>query len=200
MSSLRARIGLIAAISIPAAFILSGCEDKVVVIRPKRATTETADAETQVVAREIAEESSRVPREYNDDDFVEKDVDSRDPFRSFVTEFRGPAVRDQQRTVIMPDTAVDEMRLMSIVRGGLGSSAMFIDPSGVGHVVRPQNYVGRPEVIQVGGSEGMPVTLNWRVARIRSDEVVLTREDPNNPDGPPLTRVVRLHDAESHSR
>ena len=175
-----------------------GCEDKVITITPNRPQNDPA-AEAAVAPESTGGPSSPM-REYTDEDFVEKDIDSRDPFRSFATVFRAPAIRDQQRTVIMPETAVDEMRLMSIVQGGLGASAMFVDPGGVGHMVRPNSYIGRPEVIQIGGSEGMPVTLNWRVARIRSDEVVLTREDPLNPDGPPLSRVVRLHDGEGSSR
>jgi len=40
----------------------------------------------------------------------------------------------------------------------------------------------------------MPVTLNWRVDRIRPGSVVLTREDPTAPDKPPLTRVLPLHE------
>jgi len=48
-------------------------------------------------------------------------------------------------------------------------------------------------VIQTGGAEGMPATLNWRVDRIRPSEVVLTRTDPSAPDQPPLTRSIPLH-------
>ena len=39
----------------------------------------------------------------------------------------------------------------------------------------------------------MAVTLNWRVDRIRPNEVVLTREDPTAPNRPPLTRIIPLH-------
>lgn len=72
---------------------------------------------------------------------------------------------------------------------------MLVDPLGVGHVVERGDYIGRPEVVQAGtGAEGMPVTLNWRVDRIRPNEVVLTREDPTAPDRTPLARVIPLHD------
>ncbi|MEM9075306.1 MAG: hypothetical protein AAGE52_42810, partial [Myxococcota bacterium] len=72
--------------------------------------------------------------------------------------------------------------------------AMLQDPAGVGHVVKIGQYVGRAEIIQTGGADSMPVTLNWRVARIRTGEVVLTRDDPTGPDRPPLTRVIPLYE------
>ena len=99
-----------------------------------------------------------------------------------------------QRRVLMPNTAVDQMRLIAIISGLPQPRAMLTDPAGVGHVVKRGDYIGRAEVIQAGGAEGMPVTLNWRVDRIRSDEVVLTREDPTAPNKPPLTRVLPLYE------
>jgi type IV pilus assembly protein PilP len=60
--------------------------------------------------------------------------------------------------------------------------------------VRRGEYIGRSEVVQAGGTEELPVTLNWRVDRIRPGEVVLTRDDPTAPNRPPLTRVLLLRD------
>ncbi|MBW2223250.1 MAG: hypothetical protein JRF54_03365 [Deltaproteobacteria bacterium] len=105
------------------------------------------------------------PAIYTDDDFSELDIQNRDPFRSFARAFKAQAAAPAQRRVLLPSTSLDEMQL-----------------------------IARPEVVQTGGSEGMPVTLNWRVDRIRPGSVVLTREDPTSPDKPPLTRVMPLHE------
>lgn len=134
------------------------------------------------------------PVVYTDDDFVELDIQNRDPFRSYAQAFKAQAAAPAQRRVLMPGTSLDEMRLIAIVTGIATPRAMLTDTTQVGHVVRRGDYIGRPEVIQTGGSEGMPVTLNWRVDRIRPGSVVLTREDPTAPDKPPLTRVMPLHE------
>ena len=54
--------------------------------------------------------------------------------------------------------------------------------------------MGRPHVIQATGSVAM--VLNWRVDRIRENEVVLSRQDPTDPTRPSLTRVIPLHEDE----
>ncbi|MBX3250832.1 MAG: hypothetical protein KF901_26880 [Myxococcales bacterium] len=131
---------------------------------------------------------------YTDESFVEVDVTNRDPFRSFAKAFRTRTVVAPQRTVLMPTTSIEEMRLMAIITGVAQPRAMLLDGSGVGHVVKRGDYLGRPEILQTGGAESMPVTLNWRVARIRSGELVLTREDPTAPDRPPLTRSIALYE------
>ncbi len=131
---------------------------------------------------------------YADDDFVEVDVANRDPFRGFATIFRQRATSAIQRDVVMPSVAIDEMRLIAIISGVAQPRAMLQDPAAVGHVVKVGQYIGRAEIIQTGGADSMPVTLNWRVARIRSGEVVLTREDPTGPDRPPLTRIMPLYE------
>lgn len=134
------------------------------------------------------------PVVYTDEDFVELDIQNRDPFRSYAQAFRAQAAAPAQRRVLMPSTSLEEMKLIAIVTGITTPRAMLTDTAQVGHVVRRGDYIGRPEVVQTGGSEGMPVTLNWRVDRIRPGSVVLTREDPTSPDKPPLTRVMPLHE------
>jgi type IV pilus assembly protein PilP len=134
------------------------------------------------------------PVVYTDDDFAELDIQNRDPFRSYAKAFKAQAAAPAQRRVLLPSTSLDEMRLIAIVTGIATPRAMLTDTAQVGHVVRRGDYIGRPEVVQTGGSEGMPVTLNWRVDRIRPGSVVLTREDPTAPDKPPLTRVMPLHE------
>ena len=134
------------------------------------------------------------PAVYTDDDFAELDIQNRDPFRSYAKAFKAQAAAPAQRRVLLPSTSLDEMRLIAIVTGIATPRAMLTDTAQVGHVVRRGDYIGRPEVVQSGGSEGMPVTLNWRVDRIRPGSVVLTREDPTAPDKPPLTRVMPLRE------
>lgn len=132
---------------------------------------------------------------YRDEDFVEADT-NRDPFRDYATMFvaRNPEAVGGGRDVIMEDTGIDEMRVIAIVSGVPNPRAMLIDRDGVGHTVRRGEYIGRSEVVQAGGTEELPVTLNWRVDRIRPGEVVLTRDDPTAPNRPPLTRVLPLRD------
>jgi len=130
---------------------------------------------------------------YHDEDFVEVDIESRDPFRDFARTFATRTSAAPQRRVLMPTTSIDEMSLIAIISGVPQPRAMLVDPAGVGHAVKRGDYIGRPEVIQTGGAEGMPATLNWRVDRIRPSELVLTRSDPSAPDQPPLTRSIPLH-------
>lgn len=137
------------------------------------------------------------PPTYRDEDFVEAET-NRDPFRNYAASFQvtGTSTETTGRTVVMNDTGVEEMRLIGIVSGVSNPRAMLVDRQGVGHVVRRGVYLGRSEVVQAGGTEELPVTLNWRVDRIRPNEIVLTREDPTAPNRPPLTRVIPLREDE----
>jgi len=132
---------------------------------------------------------------YRDEDFAESDT-NRDPFRSFEAMFvvDPPELDRGGRDVTMSDTGIDEMRLIGVVTGYANPRAMIIDREGIGHVVRRGDYIGRSEVVQVGGTEQVAVTLNWRVDRIRDAEIVLIRRDPTAPNRPPLTRVLTLRD------
>jgi type IV pilus assembly protein PilP len=145
-------------------------------------------------AEESAQELDSGPLLYSDEDFAELDIQNRDPFRSYARAFKAQSAAPAQRRVLLPSTSLDEMKLIAIVTGIATPRAMLTDTAQVGHVIRRGDYIGRPEVVQTGGSEGMPVTLNWRVDRIRPGSVVLTREDPTSPDKPPLTRVMPLYE------
>jgi type IV pilus assembly protein PilP len=158
------------------------------------ATEEKPPSEAEVAAKKAAAEAEAQAHVFADEDFAEIDVQNRDPFRSFAKAFKAQAAAPAQRRVLMPSTSLDEMNLIAIVTGIPTPRAMLTDTAAVGHVVRRGDYIGRPEVVQTGGSEGMPVTLNWRVDRIRPGSVVLTREDPSSPEKPPLTRVMPLHE------
>lgn len=136
----------------------------------------------------VTPDAGTPPRVYADEEFVEIDIQQRDPFRRFDIEVVAmPTVQS-----IMSDTSIDEMRILGIVTVGSGARAMIADRGGVGHTVRARQYIGRPETVQVGGADGIAIPLVWRVDRIRTNEVILTRENPSAPDQPPLTRTLTL--------
>ena len=197
-------------LSLPLGALLSACDDPVVVGDPNVAqqgatptppTSPPPAAEVPAETTVEAEPDAGTPDtglDYSDEDFVEVEVENRDPFRDFASSFRTQAAPRVQLEVIMPNVSIDEMRLIAVITGMPQPRAMLLDRNGVGHVVKPGDWIGRPEMIQTGGDTSLAVPLNWRVERIRSAhltrpaEVVLTRRDPNQPDRPPLTRVIPL--------
>jgi hypothetical protein len=127
-----------------------------------------------------------------DGDFIETEQ-NRDPFHNYSMELKAKQPMVAQRTVLMPNTALGSMRLIAIISGIDQPRAMIIDEKGVGHVTTRGDFVGRADVVRSGGAENLPVALNWRVDRIRENEVVLAREDPTGPNRPPLVRIIPLH-------
>lgn len=130
-----------------------------------------------------------------DDDFVESER-NRDPFRSYsltpgASAGAEPMV-DPQRPVVMPTTAVEEMKLIAVVLGLPRPKAMLTDGGGVGHVVQRGDYLGKAKLLQATGS--VPMLLNWRVDRIRENEVVLTRQDPTDASHTPMSRIISMID------
>jgi type IV pilus assembly protein PilP len=150
-------------------------------------------AKPKAAAAAAATESSRSLEAlvFKDDDFVES-LRNRDPFRSYTTAMRADAPDEIQRRVVMPTTAIEEMRLIAIVTGMPQPKAMLVDPRGTGYTVQRGDYVGRPKIIQATGSVSM--TLNWRVDRIRDNEVVLTQQDPSDPTRSALTKIIALNE------
>ncbi len=154
-----------------------------------------APAAQQPVAPAAPLPTSKVTKlEFSENDFVENDK-SRDPFRSFTigvtsatTTRGGPQTR-----VILPEYSIDELKLAAIVMSGDYPRAMVIDPAGKGWVLRRGEYVGRAEMVHVGGSTGSDYQLHWRVDRVRAQDVVLLRDDPAQPGIPPATKVIPLH-------
>jgi len=174
-----------------------GCDDPVVV-GDTPTPGQVPQQQVPVPAPEPTEIADAGPPDagfsFDDEAFVELEAENRDPFRNFATVFRTTEAPQVQYRVTMPNTSIDEMRLIAIVTGTTSPRAMLIDQTGVGYAVRVGEYLGRPEVIQTGGADSMPVTLNWRVARIRRNQVVLSRRDPTDPDRPPLTRIIPLYE------
>ena len=131
--------------------------------------------------------------EFPEAEFTETER-SRDPFRSYSHKFAEEAkgmVRSQ-RQVVLSEFAVDDLKLVGIVTRIDPARAMLVDPTGKGHVVHRGDFVGRADIVQLGGQSGATYQLNWRLDRIRDGDVVLVREDPNNPDVPAATKVIPL--------
>ncbi len=137
--------------------------------------------------------------EFTENDFVEGDR-NRDPFRSYASLFspqENRHVAHNQRTVVLGDYSLDELKLVAIVMGGDYPRAMVVDPNKKGWVIKRGDFVGRPEVVHTGGANGVDYQLNWRVDKVRDGEVVFTREDAAQPGIPPATRVMPIRtDAE----
>lgn len=184
-----------------AALSLSACGDEEVVqttrgagggaAAPAKAKAGAKPAAGAAAGASGAPTVSREPVAYRDEDFVES-IANRDPFKIHTTQYRADLPDGVQRRVYMPTTAVEEMRLIAIVTGVPKPKAMLLDPVGVGHVVERGDYVGRPKVIQASGNVAM--TLNWRVDRIRENEVVLTQEDATDPTRIAMTKIIPLRE------
>lgn len=134
--------------------------------------------------------------EFQETDFSETDR-SRDPFRSYAAVFveQAKSKVKAQVHVVAKQYSVDELRLVGIVTRIHPPRAMFVDPSGRGHVVDHGDFLGRPEIVQ-GGTTTTDYEIHWRVDRVRGSDVVLVREDPANPDVPSATRVVPIRSSE----
>ncbi len=132
--------------------------------------------------------------EYQEADFVESER-NRDPFRSFVAGILEAAKRpvESQRKVLLGQHAIDELKLVAIITGGDYPRAMVLDPAGKGWVLKKGDFLGRPEVVHVGGANGADYQVNWRVDRVRPGDLVLVREDPAQPGATPATRIIPLH-------
>ena len=137
---------------------------------------------------------SALPRmEFAENDFAESDR-NRDPFRSF-SSIMSPEVKkvaQVQKDVVLPQYSLDELKLVAIVTGGEYPRAMVVDPSGKGWVIKRGDWVGRPEVVHIGGANGTDYQINWRVNKVRDGDIVFTREDPAQPGIPPASRVIAL--------
>lgn len=188
------------------ALALVGCQNEPIQVgsglqrsnSPAQPTTPTEATDTSP----DTDDTPSAPREYRDQDFVEADT-NRDPFRNYAASFQAAASAagpSTTRPVKLADTSIEEMRLIAVVSGVPDPRAMIVDREGVGHSVRRGEFLGRPEIVQAGGLEELPVTLHWRVDRIRPNEIVLSREDPTAPNRPPLTRVLPLREESEQLR
>ena len=127
---------------------------------------------------------------FKENDFAENDS-NRDPFRAFTSIVNTPPPPNQLSPVL-PQYAIDELKLVAIVLGGEYPRAMVTEPNGKGWVVKKGDYIGRPDVVHQGGSNGTDYQVNWRVDRVREGELVLAREDKIT-GTPTVTKVIALH-------
>ena len=171
------------------ATLLVGCGDKISTGGPPPPAARGAgaglDAGLSAAAKGV---------EYTENDFVEN-PQNRDPFRSYVTLFidKSTAPTKIQRYVVLEQYSIDELKLVAIVTGGEYPRAMLVDPTSKGWVIKRGDFLGRPDVVHTGGTNGTDYQLNWRVDRVRDGDVVLIREDPAQPGIAPATRVLPLH-------
>lgn len=125
-------------------------------------------------------------------DFLESPA-NRDPFRSFADMFIvKPAAQEVkvQRDVLIQKHSLEQIKIVGIVTGTAGR-VLVTDPEGLGWVLRVGDFVGRSEVVRSGGPGGVDVAVNWRLDRIRENDVVFVRESPD-PSAPATTRVLSL--------
>jgi hypothetical protein len=173
----------------------SGCSDEAAPEAGRGMGAPAAATAANGGAAAAAKPSADLKLVLRDEDFVESER-NRDPFRSLSVatgKVGEPTVAiDPQRPVVMPDTAVEEMKLIAVILGLSRPKAMLTAPDGVGYVVQRGDYLGKPKVLQATGS--VPMTLNWRVDRIREHEVVLTRQDPTDASHTPMSRIITMVD------
>lgn len=138
--------------------------------------------------------------EFGENEFTESDR-NRDPFRSYASMFVDQAKRPtvNQRTVLLSQYSLDELKLVGIVQGADYPRAMLVDPTKKGWIVKKGDFIGRPDVVHTGGTNGSDYQLNWRVDRVRDGDIVLTREDPAQPGVAPATRVIPLRTEQEES-
>ena len=189
MHGVRTRMLRVACVVVLATGALSACEEPPQV--SSRGSSTTAPAASAAAAAAAAASKEQETLAYKDDDFVSS-IRNRDPFESYTIQFKAKAPDEMQRRVIMSTTGIEEMRLIAIVTGMPQPQAMLVDTAGVGHVVQRGDYLGRPKVIQATGSVSM--AINWRVDRIRDNEVVLTQEDATDPTRIAMTKIIPLRE------
>jgi type IV pilus assembly protein PilP len=173
-----------------AALLLGACGDDPPTVS---ASAPAADTAAKPSRKEAAEKPVETPPAFNVPiDFTDA-LRMRDPFMSYASEFALEAKKrvKSQREVVLDQYALDDLKLAGLVTGMRPARAMLIDPTKTGHVIHEGQFVGRPEVVQ-GGTSGAEYEINWRVDRIRDTDIVLVREDPQNPDVPTATRVIPL--------
>jgi type IV pilus assembly protein PilP len=152
---------------------------------PKRGPEAAASASASAAVRSAFTPEDFTPSERN-----------RDPFQRFEELFKKDAAKpvflqQSNRRVLAERHALDELKLVAIVTGA-GARAMFVDPEGKGWIVTLGQLIGRSETVRAGGTGGADYDLNWKVDRIRENDVVFVRETPGRTSVPTATRVIAL--------
>ena len=176
-----------------ACLVSLGCEDKIVTGLPRAG----ASASAQPAGSASAARSAIPKLDLQDADFAESDK-SRDPFRSFARLFieESAGQVESQVEVMLEKYSLDQLKLIGIITRVHPERAMLVDPNGVGHVVKRGQFIGKADVVQTAKNVGASYQVHWRVDRIRNNDVVFIREDPQNPDVPVARRVLPLRTEE----
>lgn len=127
------------------AFLIFGCDDskpKTNFGTPKPMAKPQAAPAPAPIAQQEAEETNKL--ELSDADFLESET-NRDPFRSYMSEFRQTKQKDfvEQRRILLKRYAIDELSLVAVVTGGVRARAMFRDPTGLGVTVKRGDYISK---------------------------------------------------------
>lgn len=175
-----------------AALLLVACSDKPTANSFGNKTTAMSSSDGGAEGGLPATVTTKV--EYAENEFTEGEK-NRDPFRSYAATFapQNRKLPGTQIDAVLAQYSIDEMKLVAIVTGGDYPRAMLLDPQNKGWVIKRGDYVGKPDIVHVGGSNGSDYSLSWRVDRIRDGDVVLIRLDPSQPAVAPATRVIPLH-------
>ena len=130
-------------------------------------------------------------------DFLESPT-NRDPFRDFsdmfVVRVASTTPAKNEKDVLVSKYALEELKIVGIISGNSGR-VLANDPAGLGWVLRVGDFVGKAEYIHGSGSGDASMPVNWRLDRIRENDVVFIRESPD-PAAPASTRVLSLHTQE----
>ncbi|MCS6898765.1 MAG: hypothetical protein RMJ98_03470 [Myxococcales bacterium] len=174
-------------------FALLACEDEVMTTASTPPPPARRAAASASIAASASASAPTAPI-LSEADFTRSDS-NRDPFASYV-ELLKPVKEDaaRVRTQALADRfSLNELKLVGIITGNTAPRAMFIDPEGKGWIVGLGQLLGRAETVKIGGGLGAEYELNWKVDRIRENDVVFIRETPGRPNVPSATRVVSLH-------
>lgn len=122
-----------------------------------------------------------------DADFMEG-PSNRDPFRSFLAEFKPIAkklTRDE-RKIILPRYGLDELKLIAVVTGGaVRPRAMFRDPTGLGVTVKRGDRISKNA---------------GKIKRILRDRIVVEIEEQSEDRSQTVERVIELHPKEEREK
>jgi type IV pilus assembly protein PilP len=151
----------------------------------------------QAVAPAASGQSPLPKVDFHEDDFVESER-SRDPFRSFAKLFtdQGKGRVKTQRRVLLDHYSIEDLKLIGLITRTDTPRAMLVDPTGRGWVVTKGQFIGKAEVVHAGGPGGVDYELNWKIDRIRDNDLVLVREDPAHTEVTAATRVIPLRTGE----
>jgi type IV pilus assembly protein PilP len=186
---------LVAAPALLVVSLVAGCSaDKVIDAANNGAASSPSPPAAPAAPADAGAPAALPKMEFAENDFTESDR-NRDPFRSFASAL-APEVKKTvahlQKEVVLPQYSLDELKLVAIVTGGDYPRAMLVDPGGKGWVIKKGDWVGRPEVVHIGGANGTDYQINWRVSKVRDGDIVFMREDPAQPGIPPASRVIAL--------